>query len=121
VAKDVGGGTYGVDSPLEPLRGLPLYFINMTGSDVSDLTPLADLRLRQFWFTPRRIKKGIAAIRSRTTLRAIGVGFSSGRRRSVPQFWAKQGAGEFDWKPHERFFRCASFARRIHRLMSRRK
>ena len=67
-------------SDLSPLAGMPIESLCLLRTSVSDLTPLEGMQLTKLSFSPESITKGIDAIRSMNTLRAIrsweGVDFS---------------------------------------------
>jgi tetratricopeptide (TPR) repeat protein len=79
---------------LTPLLGMPITYLNLVETGVDDLTPLADLPLEEFRFSPRPIKKGLAGIRSMKTLKAISSITEPQRPLKPEVFWKKYDAGE---------------------------
>jgi serine/threonine protein kinase len=77
---------------LSPLRGQPLTSLNIAGTGVVDLTPLEEMKLQEFKFTPARITMRLDAIRKMPTLKTFVVGVTP-----VPaaDFWKRYDAGEF--------------------------
>jgi internalin A len=70
--------------------------LNIAGSTVSDLTPLADLRLERLIFTPSRITEGIDVVRRMESLRELDVEFREPERMKPAEFWRRYDAGEFE-------------------------
>ena len=60
---------------------------------ITDLTPLAGLKLKKLGFNPANVTKGIEAVRGMTTLAAIGTDFD--HPYPPAEFWKKYDAGEF--------------------------
>ena len=88
------------DAPVDDLTPLAemisLERLNIAGTQVSDLSPLADLRQKRLIFTPAKIKDGLEAIRGMSSLSELDVEFVEGQPRMSPaEFWAKYDAGEF--------------------------
>lgn len=80
---------------LAPLRNLPLRWLNLGGVPAEDLSPLANVPLEEFYFTPRNVKKGIGAVRDKSSLKVIGVGGKAEERWPAAEFWKKYDAKEF--------------------------
>ncbi|QDT63765.1 leucine-rich repeat domain-containing protein [Calycomorphotria hydatis] len=78
------------ETPVEDLSPLAkmnsLQRLNIAGSEVTDLTPLAGLSLERLIFTPDKITKGLDALREMNSLTQLGEDFS--RLRPPAQFWA---------------------------------
>jgi Leucine-rich repeat (LRR) protein len=67
--------------------------LNLAGSQVDDLSPVAGLRLSRLVFTPSRITKGLDAARTLPVCREMG---PSLEQMSPPQtFWAAYDSGAF--------------------------
>jgi len=80
---------------LEFARNLPnLEDLDVSGCvSLTDLTPLAGLKLRKVGFRPTIVTKGIEAVRGMATLTEIS---PDGQRYFPPaEFWKKYDAGEF--------------------------
>lgn len=75
-------------SEMESLRRL-----NLAGSAVTDLTPLAGLELERLIFTPAKITKGIEAARTMPSLQTLGTTFDDVMPSQA--FWNRYDAGEF--------------------------
>lgn len=74
---------------LSALRGmLSLKRLEIAESEVTDLSPLAGLRLERLIFTPERIEKGIEVVRAMPTLQAIGTSFDT--VQAAARFWGTQ-------------------------------
>ena len=67
--------------------------LNMTGSEVTDLTPLKGMPLQRLIFTPSKITKGIEVIRDSPTLQGIGTDFDN--VKAAAEFWQEYDAGKF--------------------------
>lgn len=68
--------------------------LNIAGSAVSDLTPLAGLSLERLIFSPQQIEKGIDVIRSMSTLQNLGPSFDA--VTPPAEFWKAYDAGQFE-------------------------
>ena len=80
---------------LAPLAGLPLTDLEFQQNPattperrITDVTPLADLKLRVLRFSPGFITKGIEALRAMDSLKSIN-------GMSPAEFWRRYDAGEF--------------------------
>jgi len=80
-------------SPLAAMKSLQR--LNIARSDVSDLTPIADLKLTRLILTPKRIQKGLDAIRGMTSLTELDVELRDEGRLTPEQFWKRYEDGEF--------------------------
>ncbi len=70
--------------------------LNISQTDVTDLSPLAGLSLERLIFTPEKIEKGIDAIRGMASLREMDTSFEGVSRPLAPsEFWERYDAGEF--------------------------
>ena len=85
------------ETPISDLRVLQtmntLKRLNISGSAVTDLTPLSGLRLERLIFTPKTITKGIDGVRKMSSLKEVGTTFDS--RGAAEPFWKAFDAGEF--------------------------
>lgn len=71
--------------------------LNVAGSDVTDLTPLAALQLERLIFTPSRIQRGIDVVRKMRGLNELGTDFDN--RMSPAEFWRRYDLGAFGEAP----------------------
>jgi serine/threonine protein kinase len=74
---------------LTPLRGMPFTLLNLNGCDrVQDLTPLQGMNLTEVVLVPKKITKGMDALRSMKSLFRIN---------GLPpaEFWKNYDAGEY--------------------------
>ncbi len=70
--------------------------LNISQTDVTDLTPLGELALNRLIFSPEKITKGIEAVRNMTSLQALDTSFEGTSRPMSPsEFWERYDAGEF--------------------------
>ena len=79
-------------SNLEPLRGMPLTFLNIQATAVTDLSPLADMPLVELRFDAKNIDSGINVLRGMKSLKKIN---PNGPTISPDEFWRRYDAGEF--------------------------
>lgn len=82
---------------LEPLKAMDsLKRLNISQTEVTDLTPLAGLSLERFIFSPSKIQKGIDAVRQMGSLRQLDISFEGVDQPMSPSvFWERYDAGEF--------------------------
>jgi hypothetical protein len=74
--------------------------LNIAGSAVSDLRPLAGLSLTRLIFTPSKIEHGIEIVRGMQSLEALDVQFEDADAVLRPdEFWHKYDAGDFKAEP----------------------
>lgn len=103
---------------LESLKGQPLISLDIAGTEVSDLspianmqtlqrlqiaetaitdlTPLANLKLARLIFTPAKITKGIEVVRNMKSLQALDIAFPKPRTMTPDQFWKAYDSGAFN-------------------------
>ena len=83
---------------LAPLSGNDtLRRLHIAGTNVTDVTPLADLQLERLVLTPSRIEKGLDAIRDMTSLKALDISFDGVAPVKTPdEFWSLYDAGELN-------------------------
>jgi hypothetical protein len=62
---------------------------------VSDMTPVKEMPLTLVCFTPRKITKGIDAIRGMKSLKTVGISWEGKGQFPSGEFWKKYDAGEF--------------------------
>lgn len=80
---------------LSPLRSVDsLERLALAGAAATDLTPLADLKLKRLIFSPDKIEAGLDALRAMDTLEEIGPDLD--HRQSPDAFWAKHDAPHTD-------------------------
>ena len=79
-------------SPLAEMSSLRR--LNIAGTAVTDLTPLAGHQLQRLIFDPARIVKGLEMIREMSSLQELGVDFD--HRMAPAEFWAKFDAGALE-------------------------
>jgi hypothetical protein len=79
---------------LRGIEGMPLTHLACADTPVSDLSPLAGMKLKEFVFTPKNITKGIEIVRGMKSIREIGPRYS--RLMDPEVFWKKYDAGEFN-------------------------
>ncbi len=89
-------------SPLKELRSLER--LNIAGSNVTDLRPLAGLRLTRLIFTPSRITAGLDVVRNMNTLTQLDTAFEPDVRPawSPEEFWRRFDAGELSAETQSR-------------------
>lgn len=75
-------------SPLVENTGLQR--LNIVGTEVTDLTPLAKLQLTRLLFDPAKIEKGLDVIRAMSSLTELGTSFDG--RMPPAQFWEQYDA-----------------------------
>ncbi|TWT52038.1 Internalin-A precursor [Thalassoglobus neptunius] len=94
VSLDVEGSSV---NNLNALSGMnTLKRLNISRTQVTDLSPLADLQLERLIFTPNLIKTGIEAIRNMRSLQQIDTSFDGVAQPMTPsEFWERYDAGEF--------------------------
>ena len=82
-------------SDLSVIKGMPLRYLHCgnTQGQLTDLSPLTDLKLTELIFTPQDIVRGLKSVRDMQSLERIGV--SPGQLLPVAEFWKKYDAGEF--------------------------
>jgi len=78
-------------SDLTPLRDLPLETLIIDGTPVTDLTLLKNLKLKEIRFDAKNIKTGLELLRNIKTLTVIN-------EMEAKEFWQKYDAGEFGKK-----------------------
>ncbi|MEW4487903.1 hypothetical protein AB1L42_07450 [Thalassoglobus sp. JC818] len=95
VSLDVEGSAV---NNLNALSGMTtLKRLNISRTQVTDLSPLADLQLERLIFTPNLITTGIEAIRNMSSLQQIDTSFDGVARPMSPsEFWERYDAGEFN-------------------------
>jgi formylglycine-generating enzyme required for sulfatase activity/prenyltransferase beta subunit len=82
-------------SDLSLLTGVTVESLYVAGcSNLTDLTPLAGMALRDLSFSPRKVSKGLNAVRAIGTLQKVGIG-EGGHMYEAAAFWARYDAGEF--------------------------
>jgi hypothetical protein len=80
-------------APLATCRSLQR--LNIAGTPVTDVTPLAGLQLERLILTPDRIKSGMDHLRTMTSLRGIDTQFDGVSPVKEPdEFWNLYDAGE---------------------------
>ena len=86
-------------SHLNALSGVPLKFLSIVDTAVTDLTPLKGLELEEIRFTPRNITNGIEIIREIKSLKKIGIRAYFHEVKDVwpsAEFWERYDKGEFN-------------------------
>jgi internalin A len=68
--------------------------LNIAEAAVTDLTPLARVRLERLIFTPSRIENGLDVVRQMPTLQTLGTNFD--RQMPAAEFWKALDAGQLD-------------------------
>jgi internalin A len=71
--------------------------LNIARTSVTDLTPIAGLKLDRLIFTPSTIDRGIDAVRNMPTLQTLGVDFD--HQQPATEFWTAYDAGAFSEGP----------------------
>jgi hypothetical protein len=77
---------------------MPLTYLEILETKVTDLTPLTGMQLEALSLTPGNIKKGIEVIRGMKTIATFGVhpkALRRGEGMKPEEFWKKYDAGEF--------------------------
>ncbi|SFH79977.1 leucine-rich repeat domain-containing protein [Planctomicrobium piriforme] len=82
---------------LSPLREMKtLERLNIAGSDVTDLTPLAGLQLSRLVFSPEKITTGLEVVRGMKSLRQLDTSFEGTAPAKTPsEFWELYDSGKF--------------------------
>ena len=95
VSLDVQGTLVADLRPLAPMSTLRR--LNIADTPVTDLTPLAELRLERLILTPSRIRNGLEELRQMGSLAAIDTSFDGEQPQAMPaaEFWRRYDAGEF--------------------------
>ena len=94
VSLDVQGSAINDLSSLVKMTSLKR--LNISQTDVTDLTPLAGLELSRLIFSPEKITKGIEAVRNMASLQELDTSFEGNSRPMSPsEFWERYDAGEF--------------------------
>jgi hypothetical protein len=83
---------------LGPLRGMPVPYVVITGTAVTDVSPLAESPLVELHISTRSITAGMEALRKIETLKWIVPG-TSAPALPVAEFWKRYDAGEYKPKP----------------------
>ena len=73
--------------------------LNIAGTAVTDLTPLAGLPLTRLILTPSRITTGLEVVRRMQTLTELDVTFREPSRLSPADFWRRYDAGTLEEPP----------------------
>jgi len=82
-------------SDISVVRKLPaLQRLHIADTEVTDLRPLAGLRLTRLIFTPAKITQGLDVVRQLDTLQELDVEFREPQRWSPEEFWRHYDAGE---------------------------
>jgi hypothetical protein len=71
--------------------------LNIAGSKVTDVSPIAGLPLTRLILTPQNISAGLDKVRQMTTLRELDLQYEPDTQRTMSpdEFWARYDAGEF--------------------------
>ncbi len=80
---------------LSPLKGMPITRLLCNDTPVTDLSALEGMALKEVWFTPKNITKGIDVIRQITGLTRIAIGWAEKEQFTHADFWKKYDAGDF--------------------------
>lgn len=82
---------------LKSLATLPMLRLNIAGTKVTDVRPLANFKLTRLIFTPQNIEQGMDVVRAMGPhLQELDVQFDGPDPAMTPaQFWQKYDAGEF--------------------------
>jgi len=84
---------------LSPAVGLPLTTLDLTASNVTDLSPLAHANLTYLAFVPGRISRGLDAVRTMRSLARISYDGDPAHALTVPEFWKAYDAGTLPVRP----------------------
>jgi len=76
---------------LSPLSKTQIQRVHIGGTDIEDLTPLANLPLTRLIFNPAKVTKGLEAIKKIPTLQELGTTLEG--RMWPADFWAQLEQG----------------------------
>ncbi len=94
VSLDVQGSSINDLSSLVKMTSLKR--LNISQTDVTDLTPLGKLELNRLIFSPEKITAGIDVVRNMTSLQALDTSFEGTSQPMSPsEFWERYDAGDF--------------------------
>jgi len=83
-------------SDIAVLKGMPLTNLNIMRTNITDVSPLAELPLEALQLTPANIAKGMDALRRMTSLKIIATSNEERHSKQTPaEFWRKYDAGEY--------------------------
>ena len=80
---------------LKGIEGMGLTELGIVDAGVSDLSGLRGMMLERFYFTPKKITKGIEIIRGMKSIKQIGVRSEWKYWMTPEEFWKRYDAGEF--------------------------
>jgi Tetratricopeptide repeat len=86
-------GCTGVESVI-PLRGMPLRYLNLWNTSVSDVTPLEWMTLEEITLDTKTRWHGMDVLRRMKSLKFINLTFD--KRLPAEEFWKKYDAGEIN-------------------------
>ena len=80
---------------ISPLAGHPvIQRLHIGRAEVTDLTPVGQMKLTRLIFTPSKIKKGIDVVRNSPTLQELGTNFDNRMPPSI--FWSMYDEGKLE-------------------------
>jgi hypothetical protein len=81
------------DVGLAQFKGMPLRWLYIYRTGITDLTPLQGMPLEDIRLTPKKITRGLDIVRDMKSLKTIGIEWN--QSWPAAEFWERYGKGEF--------------------------
>ena len=81
------------DAGLAYLKGMPLRFLYLYNTAITDLTPLQGMLLEKITLTPKNITRGLDILRETKSLKTIGISYN--QSWPAAEFWERYDKEEF--------------------------
>jgi hypothetical protein len=81
------------DAGLAKFKGMPLRALGIDNTDITDLTPLQGMPLKDIRLTPKNITRGLDILRDMKSLNTIGIAWD--QSWPAAEFWERYDKGEF--------------------------